>query len=190
MAFVGTSFVKRGKVGNAKAKDTVRYIQHRAGKDGERVTRPLFTDDSPSTRLEAYQFIDEAPKGTKFFTFIISPDPTTEDTHHDVDMRAITITTMQSVEEIMRGQGITTPVVWVAAVHDDHTENNHVHALAAIQGRLDKPDLKRLIDVTTAACLEQRRELDRALERQAQTREQEQQGWELEPRLQEDRWGE
>jgi hypothetical protein len=84
MAFVGTSFVKRGKVGNAKAKDTVRYIQHRPDKDKARVMRPLFTSDGPMTRLEAYQFIDGAPKGTKFFTIIISPDPATEDTHKDL----------------------------------------------------------------------------------------------------------
>jgi hypothetical protein len=187
MAFVGTSFVKRGKVGNEKAKDTARYIQHRAGKDGERVMRPLFTNDSPMTRLEVYQFIDEAPKGTKFFTFIISPDPTTEDTRHDLDMRHITITTMQTVEEIMREQGITNPVVWVAAVHDDHTDKNHVHALASLQGRLDKPDIRRLIDVTTTACLEQRRELDRARERQARQREHG--DWEPEPTLEEDSWG-
>jgi hypothetical protein len=173
MAFVGTSFVKRGKVGNAKAKDTVRYIQHRTGKDDERVMRPLFTNDSPMTRLEAYQFIDEASKGTKFFTIIISPDPATEDTYHDLDMRAITITTMQTVEEIIQAQGITSPVVWVAAVHDDHTDKNHVHALASLQGRLDKPDVRRLIDVTTTACLEQRRELDRTRERQARERESE-----------------
>ena len=189
MAVVVTSFVKRGKVGDAKAKDTVRYIQHRAGKDGERVMRPLFTNDSPMTRLEAYQFIDEAPKGTKFFTIIISPDPTTEDTYHDVDMRALTITTMQTVEEIMRGQGISSPVVWVAAVHDDHTDKNHVHALASLQGRLDKPDLRRLIDGTTQTCLEQRRELDRALERQGRQRDRGEE-WEPEPQLQEDRWGE
>jgi hypothetical protein len=148
MAFVGTSFVKRGKVGNAKAKDTVRYIQHRTGKDNERVMRPLFTSDGPMQRLEAYQFIDEAPKGTNFFTVIISPDPTTEDTYHDLDMRSITITTMQTIEEI-----VGTSVIWVAAVHDDHTEKNHVHALAAFQGRLDKPDLQRLIEATTQACL-------------------------------------
>jgi hypothetical protein len=188
MAFVGTSFVKRGKVGNAKAKDTVRYIQHRTGKDDERVMRPLFTNDSPMTRLEAYQFIDEASKGTKFFTIIISPDPATEDTYHDLDMRAITITTMQTVEEIIQAQGITSPVVWVAAVHDDHTDKNHVHALASLQGRLDKPDVRRLIDVTTTACLEQRRELDRTHECKARERGGE--DWELEPQLQEDRWGE
>ena len=188
MAVVVTSFVKRGKVGNAKAKDIVRYIQHRKGRDNERVMRPLFTNDSPMTRLEAYQFIDEAPKGTKFFTIIISPDPTTEDTNHDLDMRQITRTTMQAVAEIIRGQGITTPVVWVAAVHDDHTDKNHVHALAAIQGRLDKPDLQRLIAATTHACLEQRRERDRAVERQARSREKG--AWEPEPTLKEDAWDE
>jgi hypothetical protein len=186
MAVVKASFVKRGKVGNAKAKDTVRYIQHRPDKDKERVMRPLFTSDGPMTRLEAYQFIDEAPKGTKFFTIIINPDPDKEDTRKDLDMRAITITTMQTIEEIVRAQGITTPVVWVAAVHDDHTDKNHVHALASLQGRLDKPDLDRIREATTAACLEQRRELDRTLERQA--RERGRGEWELEPTLEEDSW--
>ena len=186
MAFVGTSFVRRGKVGNAKAKDTVRYIQHRPDKDKERVMRPLFTSDGPMTRLEAYQFIDEAPKGTKFFTVIINPDPEKEDTQKDLDMRAITITTMQTIEEIVRAQGITTPVVWVAAVHDDHTDKNHVHALASLQGRLDKPDLDCIREATTTACLEQRRELDRTLERQA--RERGRGEWELEPTLEEDSW--
>jgi hypothetical protein len=166
MAYVGTSYVRRGNVGNAKAKDTVRYIQHRTGKDNERVMRPLFTSDSPMTRLEAYQFIDEAPKGTHFYTVILSPDPKTEDISYDLDMRALTVTTMQTLEEI-----VGTPVTWVAAVHDDHTDKNHVHALAAVNRRLEKPELHHLIEVTTHACLEQRRELDRSLERQARERE-------------------
>jgi hypothetical protein len=102
-------------------------------------------------------------------------------------MRAITISTMQTIEEIITAQGITTPVVWVAAVHDDHTDKNHVHALAALQGHLDKPDLQRLIAATTHACLEQRRDLDRVLSRQAQ--EQRRDGWEPEPELMEDTWG-
>jgi hypothetical protein len=173
MAVVKTNYDRRGKVGNAKAKDNVCYIQHRPGKDKEAVWRPLFSSEGPMTRHEAYQFIDDAPKGTKFFTIIISPDPEKEDTHKDLDMRALTITTMQTIEEIITAQGITTPVVWVAAVHDDHTDKNHVHALAAIQGRLDKPDVQRLIAETTHACLAQRRELDRTRERQAWQRESE-----------------
>ena len=173
MAVVKAHFDRRGKVGNAKAKDNVRYIQHRPGKDKEHVMRPLFTNDGPMTRLEAYQFIDEAPKGTKFFTVIINPDPATEDTHKDLDMRAIAITTMRTIAQIIQKQGMTTPVIWVAALHDDHTDKNHVHALAALQGRLDEPDLDRIRATTTAACLRERRELDRALERQARQQESE-----------------
>ena len=65
---------------------------------------------------------------------------------------------MQTIEERVR-----TPVIWVAAVHDDHTDKRHIHALASVQGRLEKPDLQRLREATTQACLEQRRERDLAL---------------------------
>jgi hypothetical protein len=183
MAVIKANYVKRGKVGNAKAKDNVRYIQHRPDKDNERVMRPLFTNDSPMTRLEAYQFIDEAPKGTHFYTIIINPDPEKEDTHKDLDMRQITITTMQSIEDIVQ-----TPVAWVAAVHDDHTDKNHVHALAAVNRRLDTPELNRIREATTQACLGQRKELDRSREHKAQERKQGE--WEPEPTLEEDAWGE
>jgi ferritin-like metal-binding protein YciE len=105
-----------------------------------------------------------------------------EDTYHDLDMRALTITTMQTVEEIVK-----TPVIWVAAVHDDHTDKNHVHALAALNRRLDKPELHHLIEATTQACREQRRELDRILERQAGEREKGE--WDREPTREEDGWG-
>ena len=173
MAVVKTHFKRRGKVGNAWAMENVRYIQHRKGKDDERVMRPLFTDDGPMTRPEAYQFIAESPKGTKFFTVIINPDPEKEDTHKDLDMRTLARTTIRTISQIMQDQGITTPVIWVAAIHDDHTDKNHVHALAALQGRLDKPDLDRIIAETTKACLDQRRELDRARERQGREQESE-----------------
>jgi len=186
MAVVRTHFKPRGKVGNAWARENVRYIQHRPGKDNERVMRPLFTSDGPMTRLEAFQFIDEAPKGTKFRTVIINPDPVNENPGQDLDMREIARINMQTIAQIMREQGITTPIMWVAAVHDDHTDKQHVHALVAHQGRLDTADINRLRKVTTEACLEQRLELDRTRERQA--RQQEQGEWELEPQLKEDRW--
>jgi hypothetical protein len=188
MAVVRTHFKPRGKVGNAWAKDNVRYIQHRPGKDNERVMRPLFTNDSPMTRLEAFQFIDEAPKGTKFRTVIINPDPVKENPGQDLDMREIARINMQTISQIMREQGITTPIMWVAAIHDDHTDKQHVHALVAHQGRLDTEDINRLRKVTTEACLEQRLELDRTRERQE--RQPEQGEWELEPQLKEDVWDE
>jgi hypothetical protein len=173
MAVVTARFVKRGRVGNAKAKDTIRYIQHRPGQNQERMMRPLFGSDGPMKRLEAYEFIDEAPKGTAFFTIIISPDPVGEDKERDLDMRAITQTTMQTIEERVR-----TPVIWVATIHDDHTDKRHIHALAAVKGRLEKPDLARLREATTQACLEQRRERDRALEIHARERERKEEEWE------------
>jgi hypothetical protein len=173
MAVVKANYVRRGKVGNAQAKENVRYIQHRPGKDKERVMRPLFTNDSPMTRQDAYQFIDEAPKGTHFYTIIINPDPATEDIHKDLDMRAIAITTMRTIAEIIQKQEMTTPIIWVAAIHDDHTDKNHVHALAAVNRRLDTPELNHIRETTTQACLEQRKELDRSRERQARERESE-----------------
>jgi hypothetical protein len=183
MAVIKANYVKRGKVGNAKAKENVRYIQHRPDKDNERVMRPLFTNDSPMTRQDAYQFIDEAPKGTHFYTIIINPDPEKEDAHKDLDMRQIAITTMQSIEAIVQ-----TPVAWVAAIHDDHTDKNHVHALAAVNRRLDTPELNRIREATTQACLEQRKELDRSPGHKAQERTQGE--WEPEPTREEDAWGE
>ncbi len=174
MAVVTANFVKRGKVGNEKVKATIRYIQHRPGKDHERLTRTLFGSDGPMQRLEAYQLIDEAPKGTVFFRVVINPDPEKEDRFRDLDMRQLAQITMQSFEEVMR-----TPVIWAAAVHDDHTDKRHIHALAAVQGRLDKPDIASLIEETTQACLEQRGERDLVLERQAAEREQEEYEWEL-----------
>jgi hypothetical protein len=175
------NYVRRGKAGNAQAKENVRYIQYRPGKDNERVMRPLFTNDSPMTRLEVYELIDDAPKGTHFYTIIINPDPEKENAHKDLDMRQIAITTMQTIAEI-----VDTPVIWVAAVHDDHTDKNHVHALAAVNRRLDTPELNQIREATTTACLEQRLELDRSLSRQARARGQGE--GELEPSLAEDAW--
>ncbi len=174
MAVVTANFVKRGKVGNEKVKAAIRYIQHRPGKDHERLIRTLFGSDGPMQRVEAYQFIDEAPKGTVFFRIVINPDPEQEDRHRDLDMRAIAQITMLTIEK-----RVQTPVIWAAAVHDDHTDKRHIHALAAVQGRLDKPDIASLIEETTQACLKQRGERDLVLERQAGEREQEEYEWEL-----------
>jgi hypothetical protein len=113
----------------------------------------------------------------------VNPDPTSEDTHKDLDMRQITITTMQSIEAIVQ-----IPVAWVAAIHDDHTDKNHVHALAAVNRRLDTPELNRIREATTQACLGQRLELDRNREHKAQERKQGE--WEPEPTLEEDTWEE
>ena len=45
MAVVKANYVKRGKEERARAKATIRYIQHRRDREGERVTRTLFGYD-------------------------------------------------------------------------------------------------------------------------------------------------
>jgi len=114
--------------------------------------------------------VDEAENGSSYFRIKISPDPTTEDTKRDLSLREVTESTMQTVEERLHR-----PIQWVAAEHDDHTPLRHVHVLAIATGRLSREDLQAIIQTATAACREQRYELDRA---QEQAREREEAAWE------------
>jgi len=184
MAVVIAQYFKQNQQPKAAARENVKYIQFRKGKDREGITRTLFGSDGPMERREAYQFIDDAKKGTKFYTIIISPDPEREDAQRDLDMEQIAYTTMQTVEERVK-----TAVQWVAAVHQEHSDVRHIHALAAVKGWLDKPALRALVDCATRECREQRLERDLILEKQSRTREQEQEGWEPEPTGEEDTWG-
>jgi hypothetical protein len=79
MAIVKSNYVKRGKGERDRAKATIRYIQHRRDRDGERVNRTLFGYDGALSREQAYKMIDEAQKGTIFYRFVLSPDLKRED---------------------------------------------------------------------------------------------------------------
>jgi len=185
MAVVVAQYFKANQQPKEAARENVKYIQFRKGKDREDIMRPLFGSDGPMTRLEANQFIDDAPKGTKFYTIIISPDPEREDHSRDFDMEQIAHTTLQTVEERVK-----TAVQWVAAVHQEHSDVRHIHALAAVKGWLDKPARRALVDSATRECREQRLERDLILEKHAREAELEQGGWALEPTLEEDAWDE
>src|SRR5438874_1978919 len=82
----------------AGAKASVRYIEHRPGKDNAKITRTLWGVDGKMEKSEAYHMIDEAGKGSIFFRFVISPDPKTEDTKRDIFLREITEHTMLGLE--------------------------------------------------------------------------------------------
>src|SRR2546421_12752883 len=167
MAIVKATYTKSR--GGAKA--SIRYIEHRPGKDNEKVTRTLFGSDGGMGRWQAYQMIDEAEKGSYFFRFVISPDPKQEDTAKDLHLREITEKTMQMLEERLHKQ-----VAWVAAEHDDHAPHRHVHVVAVVPGRLQVRDFQAMRQAATAAALAQRHERDLAREQQAQSREEAQ--WE------------
>jgi hypothetical protein len=87
MAIVKATYTR--SKGGAKA--AIRYIEHRPGREGEKVKRELYGADGVMERLQAYQMIDDAEKGTIFFRLVISPDPATEDTEKDLHL-AVSIT--------------------------------------------------------------------------------------------------
>jgi hypothetical protein len=155
MAIVKANFVRRGKGAKGKAKASIRYIQNRRGKEGEKLTRTLFGPDGPTSRDEAYRMIDESDEKSLFYRFVFSPDPKKEDTGRDLDMRDLTVHTMQALEERV-GESI----VWVAAVHADHAPHRHIHIVAVLPKRLFVKDFQRLRGRAGQACREQRRFLD------------------------------
>jgi hypothetical protein len=116
--------------------------------------------------------IDGSQKGTVFFRIVISPDPKKEDTKRDLYLWRITEHTMLRLEETLQKQ-----IDYAAVEHNDHTDIRHVHLLACVKARIDKPDLKSLREAATEACLLQRRERD--LAREAKVREIEEAQWEI-----------
>src|SRR5688572_31262338 len=99
MAIFKANYVRKNHNERTNAKASVRYIQHRRGKEGEKITRPLYGPEGEMERSDAYRMIDEATQGSFFYRFVISPDPKTEDHHHDLDMRDITLQTMAALED-------------------------------------------------------------------------------------------
>ncbi len=168
MAVVKANYVKKGEGERGRAKATIRYIQHRPGKDHERKSRNLFGIDGSMGRWQAYRMIDDAPKGRYFYRFVMSPDPETEDKPRDLPLREIFADTMQTLEERLQQQ-----IQWVAAVHDDHTDKRHIHALAVVKGRLNRENLEALIQAATQEAQLQRgaRDLMREVEAYQQERE-------------------
>jgi hypothetical protein len=163
MAVVKANYVKRGKGERGRAKATIRYIQHRRDREGERVTRTLFGYDGALTREQAYTMIDEAPqKGTLFYRIVLSPAPAREDRYKDLDLTDVTIHTMLALEERLGKQ-----IQFVASLHDDHSPHRHVHTLVLVQGKLTREDFQALRIEATERALSQRRQRDLIRERQA-----------------------
>ena len=121
MAVVRANYVKRGRNERKVAKANIRYIQERPGRDKEKLTRTLFGAADSMGRYEAYQFINDAPKGTFFYRLKLSPDPATEDTKRDLHMQKLTRQMMQRLEKRLK-----TTIPWAGALHDDHTDKRHI----------------------------------------------------------------
>jgi hypothetical protein len=155
MAIVKATYTRS----RAGAKASIRYIEQRPGRYGDKITRSLFGIDGLMRRDQAYRLIDEAPKGSTFYRFVVSPDPRKEDMRRDLHLREVTENTMQALRERLNQE-----VAWVAAEHDDHAPNRHVHVVAVVKGRLHARDFQAMRQRATEASLFQRKEHDLARE--------------------------
>jgi hypothetical protein len=160
VAIVKLNFIASTREKRKAAKDHVRYIENRRGKDGTRIKRDLFGCYGPMERRHAFAMIDQFDQRSNYFRIVFSPDPAKEDTHDDLLLPEITAKMMDVEERIGK------PVAWVAAVHADHTDKRHVHVLAIADVRLlPAVEMRR---TATEASLEQRRELESGRERRTE----------------------
>jgi hypothetical protein len=156
--------------GRGTIKAHLRYIVHRPGKEQGRLTRELFHHNYLSvTKQEAYDLINNAPRGTIFYKMTINFHPLKEDRYKDLDLQYISSLT---VREMQTRLGRIVP--FFATIHDGHAKTTlrHIHAICLVQGRLSKEDfgkLKTLWQTVTEEVRLQRSIRDRVLERQ-QTR--------------------
>jgi hypothetical protein len=141
----------------ALAKKSLRYIVHRRSQEQQPITRTLYDPFGETTKSQAYDAMDQAGKRVTFFRTVISPDPATEDTNRDLDLRLLTQATLQQLQLRLKGK----PFQYFAAIHTDHSRNRHIHVIVLLEkGRLAKADLKALRLAATANAREQRLLLD------------------------------
>jgi hypothetical protein len=158
----------------AQAKDTVRYIAFRSGREGKRTSRQLFDELGNLSKEQVYRIIDqEAQQGKRFYYHVVlSPDPTGEDTFKDLSLRSVAEDTICHLAK-HTGYALS----WAGTVHDDHTDKRHLHLLAIVPKRLDRQALTAARDGATRECQLQRRELDRARQRAIEQQEEEEMQW-------------
>jgi hypothetical protein len=133
-AVVKTTYTKNPKA----AKASVRYYAHRIDREGNRTTRQLFGNYGLLTKNEAYRLIDSAKGRTYFYRIIISPENSEGMAR---DLASITRQAMRDLQKTLRTKR---PIPFVAAVHTDHSDTPHVHALAILKTYLGETQLAKL----------------------------------------------
>ena len=157
MAFVKSKYVL-GKDKIERIKVHLRYITHRRGMEGERMSRPLFGPNGPLSKLQIYNMIDATRPGVVFHKFVFNFHPVKEDTRKDLNLWEIT---KKTLEHIKTQFGDSVP--FVATIHDDHTLLRHVHGFFIVDGRLNREEFKKIRGLWKVASFEarqQRRRLD------------------------------
>ena len=154
MAIVKAKYVR----GKSRIKAHLRYITHRRGMEGERMSRPLFGKDGALSKQQIYDMIDAAKRGAVFHKFVINFHPHKEDTRKDLNLWEVT---RKTIDHIKTPFGVSVP--FVATIHDDHTLLRHVHGFFIVEGRLNREEFKKIKELWKVASFEarqQRRRLD------------------------------
>src|SRR5687768_10462873 len=143
----------------SKIKATLRYIIHRPGKEGERLTRELFGNfEEAISKDDAYRLID-AQRGMTFFHVKLNFHPTREDRRKDLNLRDITRQSMIALEKRLQRT-----IRFLAVEHNDHTQLRHIHALVLVKlsrgERIGRDDWKACREMATEQARFQRRALD------------------------------
>jgi hypothetical protein len=152
--FIGANYIKpfqKRSVQIQQIKATLRYNAHRPTLEGERGARQLFGWDGELDKNQAYEMIDEAERGTRYWRFKISPDPKTENPQKNVDLREVTTRIMGELQE-RKGK-----VEFIAVVHNDHSPIDHIHAIVIFKERMEAKDYMALRQVGREACLSQQK---------------------------------
>jgi hypothetical protein len=155
MAIVKARYVR----GKDRIKAHLRYITHRRGEEGERMTRPLFGRDGALSKQQIYDMIDATRRGAVFHKFVINFHPVKEDTRKDLNLWEIT---QKNLAHIKTPFGDSVP--FIATIHDDHTLLRHIHGFFIVEGKLNKEEfakIKGLWKVASKEVRRQRRRLDR-----------------------------
>jgi hypothetical protein len=155
MAIVRAHFTRS----RSKIKATLRYIVHRPGREGERVTRELFGNfEETINKEEAYRLID-AQRGMTYFHLKLNFHPTREDKRKDLNLRDITRQSMVALEKRLQRS-----IRFLAVEHNDHTELRHIHALVLVKlsrgERIGRDDWKACREAATEQVHFQRRAID------------------------------
>ena len=152
MAIVKAKYIR----GKGRIKAHLRYITHRRGEEGERITRPLFGRDGALSKQQIYDMIDKARRGAVFHKFVINFHPAREDTRKDLNLWEVT---RKTLEQIKTQFGDSVP--FVATIHDDHTALRHIHGFFIVEGRLSREEFAQIRGLWKIASFEARRQRNR-----------------------------
>ena len=134
-AVVKTSYTRNPRA----AKASIRYYAHRIDREGNRTTRAIFGANNLMTKDQAYRMIDQAkPERAYFYRIILSPERSLGET---ADLQKVTRQTMRQLQKIL---GSTRPIPFAAVAHTDHSDTQHVHALAVLRTYLNEEKLTKL----------------------------------------------